>query len=72
MNHIVIRYGRGIIGYVDSEGYRYVAVMGTNADWACYRGTDQQPEWIAEHGTKMTPAIATPLFPFLTEWSYRP
>ena len=70
--HIVRRYGRGIIGHVDHEGYRYVAVLGTKNDWACYRGTDQQPEWIVEHGDKQARNVAMTLFPFLTEWSYRP
>ena len=73
MNHIVTRYGRGILGYVDHEDYRYVAVLGTNNDWACYRHpTSRDPEWITQYGEKVRPLTAVPLFPFLTYESYRP
>lgn len=73
--HIVRRYGRGILGYRDTEdGHRVVAVLGTNNDWAAYesQGGMDNPAEIATHGSKLSALAACRLFPFLTSESYRP
>ena len=73
--HIIRRYGRGIIGYRDTEdGHRVVAVLGTNNDWAAYEGPGSMdnPMEIAQRGSKLSARAAARLFPFLKSESYRP
>lgn len=58
----------------DRLGFKIIAVIGHQNDWAAYRGsTDKSDQWVADHGDKISQEVAEALFfaPFVADLKYR-
>lgn len=58
----------------DRLGFKIIAVIGHNNDWAAYRGlTHMSDQEIADHGDKISQEVAEALFfaPFVADLKYR-